>query len=381
MPTNPEYPSDFSYENLDALSWTQRRDLACQTIESIEREGISEERIGLFFALADDSKWEVRKEVAHALLLVPDEHFPRLAAKLVEDSNSFVRQMAERALDRRRRGVQVSEKKQKGLTHVQDQYKLIEKKFGPKAAVMALKMAERLYDTIVATTVHDMKNVLTPLQSGISTLKGHLTEGNLDITLFRKSIDKMQNQSEMLLRMLDDILTYSQMTPDQRHRERVRHIVNDAHMMVLDAFEASERYPCEVHIDFEIPENLMVDVARYQIIRATSNIIKNAYEAFAIDPLTFKAGHIHVLARTIDQERIEIIVKDNGMGLSPDELEEVRRFAPGGTSKKAHGTGFGLPIAKRKIEDHNGALRIDSTEDIGTKVTITLPIVAEGEVE
>jgi len=57
-------------------------------------------------------------------------------------------------------------------------------------------------------------------------------------------------------------------------------------------------------------------------------------------------------------------------------LAEVRRFVPGGTSKKTHGTGFGLPIAKRKIEDHGGSLAIESKEDAGTTIVITLPIEA-----
>lgn len=376
MPTDQESSIDLS-----TLSWTQRRDVVCRMIDSIERDGLSDRAVELLFTLADDVKWEVRKEVAHALLLLPDEHFAQLTAKLIEDPNKLVQYAAERALDRRQRGSKVSDRKQKGLTHVKGQYDLIAKKFGPEAADMALKMAERLYDTLVGATVHDMKNVLTPLQSGISTLKGHLAEGNLDAAFFRKHIDKMQNQSAMVLRMIEDILTYSQMTPAQRHRERVSYVINEAHTMVLDAFEASERYPSEVNITIEVPDNLMVDVARYQIVRAVSNVIKNAYEAFAFDPRTFKAGQIHIHARAIDADRIEIIVKDNGMGLPPEELEEVCQFTPGGTSKKTYGTGFGLPTAKRKIQDHNGSLTIESTEDIGTKVTITLPIVAGGEIE
>ena len=53
-------------------------------------------------------------------------------------------------------------------------------------------------------------------------------------------------------------------------------------------------------------------------------------------------------------------------------------FVPGGTSKKTHGTGWGLPTAKRKVEDHDGSLAIDSTEDVGTVVTITLPMEGGG---
>ena len=65
------------------------------------------------------------------------------------------------------------------------------------------------------------------------------------------------------------------------------------------------------------------------------------------------------------------------MGLSAEELDEVRRFVPGGTSKKTYGTGFGLPTAKRKLEAHGGALAIESEVDKGTTVTVTLPIESE----
>jgi signal transduction histidine kinase len=80
----------------------------------------------------------------------------------------------------------------------------------------------------------------------------------------------------------------------------------------------------------------------------------------------------------VGEERVEIMIRDNGMGLSKEELAKVREFVPGGTSKKTYGTGFGLPIARRRIADHGGELGIDSVEGQGTTVTITLPVEAEG---
>ncbi|MFO8013233.1 MAG: ATP-binding protein, partial [Phycisphaerae bacterium] len=97
------------------------------------------------------------------------------------------------------------------------------------------------------------------------------------------------------------------------------------------------------------------------------------------DPQTFRNGEVTLAARPVDGERVEIVVSDNGMGLSEDELAEVRRFVPGGTSKKTYGTGFGLPIAKRKIEDHGGLLGVESEVNKGTVVTITLPVEAAGD--
>lgn len=85
-----------------------------------------------------------------------------------------------------------------------------------------------------------------------------------------------------------------------------------------------------------------------------------------------------LVARPVDEGRLEIVIRDMGMGLSAEELAEVRRFVPGGTSKKTYGTGFGLPVAKRKIDGHGGSLAIDSQDGTGTIVTITLPVTMVG---
>jgi signal transduction histidine kinase len=130
-----------------------------------------------------------------------------------------------------------------------------------------------------------------------------------------------------------------------------------------------------------VPENLTVDVARFDMVRALMNLLKNAYEAHATGPDTFTPGSVWVTARPVNGERVEIIFRDDGMGLSAEELDDVRRFVPGGTSKKTYGTGFGLPTAKRKIEAHGGALAIDSKEDHGTTVIVTLPTESGGESE
>jgi two-component system sensor histidine kinase VicK len=128
----------------------------------------------------------------------------------------------------------------------------------------------------------------------------------------------------------------------------------------------------------DVPESITFDVSRQQIVAAVSNVIKNAYEAFSTGPDTFRAGTIDIFGRQINDDRVEVVIRDNGMGLNKEELAKVREFVPGGTSKKTHGTGFGLPIARRRIIDHGGDLGIDSEESKGTTVTITLPVETEG---
>ncbi len=362
----------------EAMPWPERRAVVQIACEHLAEVGPSEPVVSLLALLANDPKWEVRKDVADGLLLVPEDEFPRLAAQLVEDPNRYVQSAAERALDRRRRGRQSVERKRRELDHVQDQYVSIEKQHGAGAAEKARQMAERLCDVLVGAAVHDMRNILAPLKSGIQTLQGHAAEGSFSPDMFRANLVRMSYQAAMLERWLDDMRFYAQPTPAERRRERLVDIVNESHGIVLDAFRAYGRDPAAVRVAIEVPERLTVDVARHQFVRAVTNVIKNAYEAFATDPQTFDEGEIRVQARLIDDERLELVVEDKGMGMSADEIADVRRFVPGGTSKKTHGTGWGLPTAKRKVEDHNGSLAIDSTEDVGTVVTITLPMEAGG---
>jgi signal transduction histidine kinase len=205
-----------------------------------------------------------------------------------------------------------------------------------------------------------------------------LADGKFDARIFEKNLVKMCHQAEVIERMLEDMRTYAQPTPALRRRERLADMVREAFSAVLDTLRATGRDASCVKAEIDVPENLTVDAARFDMVRALMNLIKNAYESHATSPDTFTPGSVCVTARPINGERMEIIFRDDGMGLSTEELDDVRRFVPGGTSKKTYGTGFGLPTAKRKIEAHGGALAIESEVDQGTTVTVTLPIESEG---
>ena len=188
----------------------------------------------------------------------------------------------------------------------------------------------------------------------------------------------MRDMIAFMERLLDDMRAYTQTLPNERHRERLAELVTLAVSLAREELAATGRDPAPILINVEIPESLSVEVSRIQIVLALKNLVKNAHEAFALDARQFRAGTVEIAAKLLDEEQIEIVLADNGSGLCPDDLAEVRRFLPGKTSKKYLGTGFGLPIAKRNIEAHNGTLAIDSAEDQGTRVTVRLPVEARG---
>ena len=71
---------------------------------------------------------------------------------------------------------------------------------------------------------------------------------------------------------------------------------------------------------------------------------------------------------------VDVRVADTGSGISPEQMAKI--FDPYFTTKQGKsGTGLGLYITKKVVEDHNGSIKVDSTPDVGTTFTIRLPLL------
>lgn len=353
--------------------WRSRRDGVAPLMATIAATGLNTERERQLDALMADSKWEVRKEVAEHLLSLGEDHLARFAARLSTDANHYVAQAARRALDRHRKGVQEQFRRRRGILEVQDQFLALEKLHGPVAADKAKRMAERLYDVTVGATVHEMRGIITPLADWVASLRSQAEAGTMDLAYARKHLPKMEDRLDTLQSVLEDMREFSRTTPAGRTTEALHRLVAEARSLVQDWFAAAQIDISAVQVTAEVPSTILVSVSRHQIVVALRNIIKNAIESLAESPVRFTAGCVRITAR-LEDEVVFIQVADTGMGLTVEELDEVRRFVPGKTSKKSHGTGFGLPIAWRKIQDHGGSLVIDSRPDVGTTVTLSLPV-------
>jgi signal transduction histidine kinase len=105
-----------------------------------------------------------------------------------------------------------------------------------------------------------------------------------------------------------------------------------------------------------------------QIEQVLLNLLVNAREA------TPEGGEIAVSLRPVHRliggRAVEIAIKDNGCGMDAETLRKL--FQPFFTTRRG-GTGLGLAIAKQILDDHHGAIRVDSTPGKGTRFVITLP--------
>lgn len=103
-----------------------------------------------------------------------------------------------------------------------------------------------------------------------------------------------------------------------------------------------------------------------QIKQVFINLIKNAIEAIV------ENGTIQIeLYKSEDKKSIYISIKDTGCGISPQVLERI--FEPFYTTK-TKGTGLGMMIINKVIQDHQGTIQICSKQKVGTKILLCLPV-------
>jgi two-component system, NtrC family, sensor histidine kinase HydH len=101
------------------------------------------------------------------------------------------------------------------------------------------------------------------------------------------------------------------------------------------------------------------------LVQVFNSIFSNAVEAMP------KGGELGVeTALSADRKRVEVVVRDNGEGMTPEQLK--RAFVPFHTTKKA-GMGIGLPLVRRVIERLGGSVLLESAPGAGTAVRLSLP--------
>lgn len=133
-----------------------------------------------------------------------------------------------------------------------------------------------------------------------------------------------------------------------------------------------------------IEENIIMSKSNQKIILKSNLDIENYYmDAIMIrhifnniisNAIKYSTKNITIDLTEIDNKKIEFVVKDQGIGISDDEIKYLLDpFYRASNSGEVQGTGFGLSIVKRFVDLHKGQICIESVVDKGTSVTITLP--------
>ncbi len=246
--------------------------------------------------------------------------------------------------------------------------------------VSAQRMAA--WGDVARRIAHEIKNPLTPIQLSAERVRrkfGKMLE-EADAEQLGQLTDVIVRQTNDLRRIVDEFSKFARMPEPERQPEDVAKLLTDA-VVLQQSGQPGTR------IEMDIPAGpVRADLDATMIGQALTNLIKNGGEA--IESLQKKGapeGHepqIRV-AMALRPETVEIRISDNGIGLPPDR---ARLFEPYVTTRD-EGTGLGLPIVKKIIEEHGGSLDLIDAEPFeegahaGAMARVILPRLAgeEGE--
>lgn len=249
--------------------------------------------------------------------------------------------------------------------------------------VTAQRMAA--WGDVARRIAHEIKNPLTPIQLSAERIRRkfarHLDEGLAND--LESLTEVIVRQTGDLRRIVDEFSKFARMPEPEKRTEDLRDLLKGAVLLQQSGQPG-------VRISSDLPNVAMsADLDATMIGQALTNLIKNAGEA--TETLREKGAPegyvpaVHVTAETLSQETqngtapwAEIRISDNGVGLPEDR---ARLFEPYVTTRDK-GTGLGLPIVKKIIEEHGGTLRLDDAEPFaglnhtGACAIIRLPLKA-----
>ena len=215
--------------------------------------------------------------------------------------------------------------------------------------------------------VHDLSNPLTIVWGYVQLLAKKLERSeNSDNGDNGASVREL-NIIEENVRLCRELLTmwqsYGSVEACPRKPISVSTIVRDV-LKVVGPMAAQNGIELKSEICGD-PCSLLGDAVQVQ--RAIQNVVINAVQA-SVD------GKTPISVACLRKEfYVDVVVEDSGSGIEPSRIEKI--FDPYFTTKQGRsGTGLGLYITKKVVEDHNGSIKVNSTPGAGTIFTIRLPL-------
>lgn len=216
---------------------------------------------------------------------------------------------------------------------------------------------------IARKVAHEVKNPLTPIQLSAEHLLRVYEDRREDFeAALRQSVSYITSEVENLRKIAQEFLEISRDVASVKQPADLREILEETVTPYRDILtdRISVRVSCG-----PAPLRILADGSKLKT--AFRNILINSLESIS------GKGTIGVRASR-ENGRIVVTIEDTGSGVPPELLSRIFETD---FSTKPSGTGLGLPIAKKIIEDHGGTLHVSSRPGTGTTATVVLPLAAE----
>lgn len=218
---------------------------------------------------------------------------------------------------------------------------------------------------MIGSISHGIKGLLTSLDGGMYLMERGFETGNRE--KIREGFDLSRQMTARIKKLVLDILYYTKTRKMQWRKVSVSQFLEDTLKIV-----ASNARRNNIRMDHKLEvltEDDSFEIDEESLQSAMVNILENGIEA-CIDTAGEKQHGISFHAR-VDREKVLFTIQDNGLGMDGATLKNI--FTIFFSSKGNKGTGLGLYIANKVVQQHRGEIRVKSTKDKGTKFLIKIP--------
>ncbi|QYE97551.1 HAMP domain-containing sensor histidine kinase [Paraclostridium sordellii] len=224
---------------------------------------------------------------------------------------------------------------------------------------------ENMRSDFVANVTHELKTPLTSISGFVETLR---INENIDHKTRDRFLGIIENESDRLKRLIDDILLLSFI----ENKDTISYEKIDISNLFKEIYELTINYAKNKNIELRYKienEDIGINSNRDYIKQIFLNLIDNAIK------YTPDGGFVETSVYQND-ENIFINIKDNGIGISKEDTSRVfERFyrVDKARSRDVGGTGLGLAIVKHIVKSLNGTIDIKSELNVGTEFIVSIP--------
>ncbi len=230
----------------------------------------------------------------------------------------------------------------------------------------AMVQSERLaaVGQAIAALSHHIKNILQGIRGGSYLIEEGLKADEPDV--IRSGWGIVEKNQEKISNLVMDMLTFSK----EREPDPVQANLNEVAADVVELLE-TRAADHEIALTWQPDPGMPTLTFDPEAIhRAVLNVVTNAVDAAReVDDAT-----VTVSTRYDVKEQVaQVIVEDNGGGIDPEDVERIFKMF---VSKKGHrGTGLGLPVSQKIMQEHGGEIRVESDFGKGSRFILELPAV------
>ncbi len=214
---------------------------------------------------------------------------------------------------------------------------------------------------LAAAIAHEIRNPLGAICNSVGILDSHLQLTGQDKDL----LEMIVGQSERLDRIISDFLTFAHPREPSFSLQDIREVIKNTIFLL----EQDNRFTDKTEVK-EVYESILpkVYIDTDLIHQVLWNLFINSLDAMP------DGGQIKIMVRKTNlflRDAVEIAISDTGIGILAHDLDKI--FEPFYTTK-SEGTGLGLSVVQRIIDDHGGTIDAKSKKDKGTTFYIKLPV-------